>query len=64
MPSAMDLEEQTLEHTGDRCEVCDAKLTAAEIQLALETGGAALCSVHAAEVVPLEDETPDAVETD
>ncbi|MBJ7329537.1 MAG: hypothetical protein JHC95_06545 [Solirubrobacteraceae bacterium] len=60
----MDLEEQTLERTGDRCEVCDAKLTSAEIQLALETGGAALCSVHAAEVVPLEDDALDAVEAE
>jgi hypothetical protein len=60
----MDLEEQTLEKTGDRCEVCGAKLTAEELQVALENGGPALCTVHAAEVVPLEDEAPEAVETD
>lgn len=60
----MDLEEQTLEKTGDRCEVCGAKLTAEELQVALENGGPALCTVHAAEVVSLEDEAPEAVETD
>lgn len=60
----MDLEEQTLEKTGDRCEVCGAKLTAEELRIALENGGPALCAVHAAEVVPLEDEAPEAVETD
>ncbi|MFA9270474.1 MAG: hypothetical protein ACEQSX_06915 [Baekduiaceae bacterium] len=58
----MDLEEQTLEKTGDRCEVCGAKLTDAELQVALETGGAALCSVHAAELVPADE--IDAVEAD
>lgn len=60
----MDLEEQTLEKTGDQCEVCGAKLTAEELQVALENGGPALCTVHANEVVPLEDESPEAVETD
>lgn len=58
----MDLEEQTLEKTGDRCEVCGAKLTEAELQLALETSGPALCTVHADEVVPLDD--AEAVEAD
>ncbi|HZO77231.1 MAG TPA: hypothetical protein VFB39_04250 [Solirubrobacteraceae bacterium] len=53
----MDLEEKTIEKPGDRCEVCGTKLTAAEIQAALESGGPALCSVHADEVVPVaEDE--------
>ena len=43
--------------TGDRCEVCGTKLTAAEMQAALESGGPAMCSIHADEVVPVtEDE--------
>jgi hypothetical protein len=48
----MDLEERTLEHVGDRCEECGAKLTPQEQQAALESGGPALCSVHAAEDEP------------
>jgi hypothetical protein len=41
-----------LEELGDRCEECGAKLTAAELQAAMETGGPALCSIHAAEDEP------------
>jgi hypothetical protein len=53
----MDLEEKSLEHVSDRCEECGAKLTPQEIQAAMESGGPALCSIHADEVVPLgEDE--------
>ncbi len=53
----MDLEEKTLDKLSDRCEVCGAKLTPAELQAAMESGGPALCSVHADELVPLaEDE--------
>jgi hypothetical protein len=52
----MDLEEKTIETTGDRCEECGAKLTAAEIQAAMESGGPALCSIHADEVVPVADD--------
>ncbi|MGO9902649.1 MAG: hypothetical protein ACLP0J_23850 [Solirubrobacteraceae bacterium] len=48
----MDLEEHTLERTGDRCEECGAKLTAQELQAVLESGGPALCAIHAAEVEP------------
>ena len=48
----MDLEERTLEDIGDRCEECGAKLTAAELQAAMESGGPALCSIHAAEDEP------------
>ena len=48
----MDLEENTLEHTGDRCEECGAPLTDAELRTALESGGPALCSVCAAEDEP------------
>jgi methionyl-tRNA synthetase len=52
----MDLEPQTLEKVGDRCEECGAKLTPEEQQAALESGGPALCAVHAAEVVPVDEE--------
>jgi hypothetical protein len=48
----MDLEEHTIEQVGDRCEECGAKLTPEEQQTALETGGPALCSVHALEDEP------------
>jgi hypothetical protein len=52
----MDLEEKSLDETGDRCEECGAKLTRAEIQAALEPGGPALCTVHAEELVAVGDE--------
>ena len=52
----MDLEEKSLEQIGDRCEECGAKLTPAEIEAAMETGGPALCTVHAEEVVPVGEE--------
>jgi hypothetical protein len=48
----MELEEQTLEKAGDRCEECGAKLTPAEMEAVLESGGPALCSIHAAEDEP------------
>ena len=48
----MDLEEKSLDQVGDRCEECGAKLTTAELQTVLESGGPALCSVHAAEDEP------------
>ena len=48
----MDLEERTLEKIGDRCEECGAKLTPQEIQATMESGGPALCSIHAAEDEP------------
>ena len=55
----MDLEEKTgvdpvIERT---CAECGTKLTDAEIQASVETGGPFLCSVHAAEEIGLEDET-------
>ena len=57
----MDLEERTLEQVGDRCEECGAKLTPDEQRAVLETGGPALCKIHAAEVVsdPDEEQGPD-----
>ncbi len=48
----MDLEEKTLEQVGDRCEECGAKLTPQELQAVMESGGPALCSIHAAEDEP------------
>jgi len=52
----MDLEEKSLDQIGDRCEECGAKLTRAEIEAARETGGPALCTIHAEEVVPVGEE--------
>jgi hypothetical protein len=54
----VDLEERTLETVGDRCEECGAKLTPDELAAVLESGGPALCKVHAAEDVPLGEEEP------
>jgi uncharacterized protein with PIN domain len=48
----MGLEESTIDRVGDRCEECGAKLTPAEQQAVLESGGPALCSIHAAEDEP------------
>jgi hypothetical protein len=55
----MDLEERTLETVGEYCEECGAKLTPAELQTAMESGGPALCTVHAIESTPLD---PDALD--
>jgi len=55
----MDLEDDTIEHIGDRCEECGAKLTPQEIQAAMESGGPALCSIHADELVPIGDDELD-----
>ena len=53
----MDLEEQEgTETVGERCEECGAKLTAQEIAVALESGGPALCAVHATEAEALPDD--------
>lgn len=53
----MSLEDHSVEDVGERCEECGAKLTSSELQAALESGGPALCGVHADEVVDLgEDE--------
>ena len=54
----MDLEERSLERAGDRCEECGVKLTEAEQQSVLESGGPALCSIHADEIVPVAEEEP------
>jgi hypothetical protein len=52
----MDLEEKTLEKAGDHCEECGAKLTERELEQVIESGGPALCAIHAAEEVPVGDE--------
>ena len=53
----MDLEEHSLEPVIERrCAECGAKLTQEEIQAALDGDGTYLCSVHAIEAVPLEEE--------
>jgi len=54
----MGLEERTLEQAGDRCEECGVKLTPGEQQAVLESGGPALCSIHADEIVPVAEEDP------
>ena len=52
-----DTEEHSLDPVIERtCAECGAKLTSEEMRASLESGGAYLCSVHAAEQVPLEDE--------
>jgi hypothetical protein len=48
----MNPEERSVRSAGDRCEECGAKLTAAELQAVLESGGPVLCSIHAAEDEP------------
>lgn len=52
----MSLEEHTIEDVGDRCEECGAKLTSDEVRAALESGGPALCSVHADDVIVLDED--------
>jgi hypothetical protein len=53
----MDLEERSLDPVIEReCAECGAKLTEQEIKASLESGGRYLCSVHAAEQVPIEEE--------
>jgi hypothetical protein len=53
----MDLEENSLDPVIERtCAECGAKLTEEEIKAALEAGGDYLCSVHAAELVPAEEQ--------
>jgi hypothetical protein len=52
----MDLEERSLETVDERCEECGARLTKAEMQAVLESGGPSLCAIHAAEIASLEDD--------
>jgi hypothetical protein len=54
------LEEHSLDPVIERtCAECGATLTAEEIQASLDSGGPYLCTVHAAEQVPLEEEEPE-----
>jgi len=53
----MDLEEHSVDPVIERtCAECGARLTQEEIVASLESGGPYLCSVHAAEEVPIADE--------
>jgi hypothetical protein len=53
----MDLEEHSLDPVIERnCAECGVKLTNQEIQASLESNGPFLCTVHATERVPLEEE--------
>ncbi len=52
-------EREAIEPVGDHCEECGVKLTPQEIAIAMETGGPALCSVHAAEAEALPDDPAD-----
>jgi hypothetical protein len=53
----MDLEEHSLDPVIERnCAECGVKLTRQEIQASLESDGPYLCTMHAAEEVPLEEE--------
>jgi hypothetical protein len=57
----MDLEPRSVDPVIERnCAECGAKLTEEEIRASLDAGDVYLCSVHAAEEVPLEaeDELP------
>lgn len=49
----MDLEPRTIDKAGERCEECGATLTPAELKTVLESGGPALCTVHATEAAAL-----------
>jgi hypothetical protein len=61
----MDLEEHTLEDSlEERCAVCGARLTESEIHAARETAGPFLCTVHAAEVLPAQEDDQEAARTD
>ena len=54
----MDLEEHSIDPVIQRnCAECGARLTEQEIQASLDSDGPFLCTVHAAEQVPLEEES-------
>jgi hypothetical protein len=53
----VDLEEHSLDPVIERsCAECGARLSSQEIQASLDAGGPYLCTVHASEQVPLEEE--------
>jgi hypothetical protein len=54
----VDLEEHSLDPVIQRtCAECGVKLTEQEIRASLDSDGPFLCSVHAAEEVPLDEES-------
>lgn len=54
----MSLEEHTLEPAvPDRCQVCGAPLIPSEQKAILDSESPPLCSIHAAEVLPLDEES-------
>jgi hypothetical protein len=56
----MDLEERSLDPAvPERCQVCGAQLIPSEQTAVLESGSPPLCSIHAAEVPPLDEEQPE-----
>jgi hypothetical protein len=53
----VDLEEHSLDPVIERtCAECGVRLTEREIQASLESDGPYLCTVHANEQVPLDEE--------
>jgi hypothetical protein len=53
----MGLEENTLDPAvPDRCQVCGAQLIPSEQRAILDSESPPLCSIHAAEVLPVEEE--------
>jgi hypothetical protein len=57
----VDLEEHSLDPVIERkCAECGATLTEGEIKASLESDGPFLCTVHATEQVPLEEDEPGA----
>jgi hypothetical protein len=53
----MDLEEHSLDPVIQRyCAECGVRLTKQEIQASLDSDGPFLCTVHASEQVPIDDE--------
>jgi hypothetical protein len=53
----VDLEERSLDPAIERnCAECGAKLTEREIKDSMDAGGPYLCTVHAQEQVPIDDE--------
>jgi hypothetical protein len=54
----VDLEEHSLDPVIQRtCAECGVKLTEQEMRASLDSDGPFLCSIHAAEEVPLDEES-------
>ena len=55
----MDLEEHSLDPVIERtCEECGALLTEQEMKASLDSGGRFLCTVHATEQLPVDEDEP------